>query len=47
MRTVHDHTCGSGPTTDPVGEAVVRVRFSYLLSQWVQAPITDWREGDT
>ena len=47
MRYVDHETCGFGPATDPVAKAVVRVRVSYLLSQWVQAPITDWREADT
>ncbi len=42
------HRPGSfGPATDPVAKARMRVRVSYLLSRWVQAPITDWREADT
>ena len=47
MRYVFNKPCGSGPAIDPMATAVVRVRTSYLLSQWVQAPITDWREADT
>ena len=47
MRYVHNETCGFGPAIDPMAKAVVRVRVSYLLSRWVQAPITDWREADT
>ena len=47
MRYVDHETCGFGPAIDPMAKAVVRVRVSYLLSQWVQAPITDWREADT
>ena len=47
MRYVNNHACGFGPAIDPMAKAVVRVRVSYLLSQWVQAPITDWREADT
>jgi hypothetical protein len=47
MRHVNIDTCGFGPAIVPMAEARVRVRASYLLSQWVQAPITDWREVDT
>jgi hypothetical protein len=47
MRRMNIHTCGFGPAIVPMAKAVVRVRASYLLSQWVQAPITDWREADT
>ena len=47
MRCTHTDTCGFGPATDPVAKARMRVRASYLLSQWVQAPIIDWREADT
>ena len=47
MRYVFNKPCGFGPATDPVAKARMRVRASYLLSQWVQAPITDWREADT
>jgi hypothetical protein len=42
-----DKACSFGPATHRVAMARVRVRASYLLSQWVQAPITDWREADT
>lgn len=47
MRYVENKTCGFGAATEMVAMAVVQVRASYLLSQWVQAPITDWREADT
>jgi hypothetical protein len=47
MRHTNDYSGSFGPATDPVAEARMRVRVSYLLSQWVQAPITDWREADT
>lgn len=47
MRSTHT-LCGSfGPASDPVASARMRVRYSYLMSRWVQAPITDWREADT
>jgi hypothetical protein len=47
MRHTFNHSGSFGPATDPVAKARMRVRVSYLLSQWVQAPITDWREADT
>ena len=47
MRYVDNQTCGFGPAIDSMAMAKVRVRASYLLSQWVQAPIFDWREADT
>ena len=47
VRHVINQPSSFGPATDPVAMALVRVRVSYLLSQWVQAPITDWREADT
>ena len=47
MRRMNGTPCSYGFATDPVAMARVRVRLSYLLSQWVQAPITDWREADT
>jgi hypothetical protein len=42
-----EHPCSFGPAIDPMAKARMRVRVSYLLSRWVQAPITDWREADT
>ena len=47
MRYVNQQTCGFGPAIEMMAKGPVRVRASYLLSQWVQAPITDWREADT
>lgn len=47
MRYVDKTTCGFGPAIESMAMADVRVRAKYLLSQWVQAPITDWREADT
>jgi hypothetical protein len=47
MGCTHTDTRGFGPATDPVAKVRMRVCASYLLSQWVQAPITDWREADT
>jgi hypothetical protein len=47
MRHTFDYSGSFGPATDRVAKARMRVRVSYLLSQWVQAPITDWREADT
>jgi len=47
MRCTYTETRGFGLATDPVAKARMRVRASYLLSQWVQAPIIDWREADT
>ena len=47
MRNVNHQTCGFGPAIDSMAKGLMRVRASYLLSQWVQAPITDWREADT
>jgi hypothetical protein len=47
MRCTMNHSGSFGPATDPVAKARMRVRVSYLLSRWVQAPITDWREADT
>ena len=47
MRHAINQSGSFGPATDPVAKARMRVRVSYLLSQWVQAPITDWREADT
>jgi hypothetical protein len=47
MRRAITHPVCFGPATDLVAMARVRVRFSYLMSRWVQAPISDWREADT
>ena len=47
MKRMNIDTCGFGAATEMVAMARVRVRVSYLLSHWVQAPITDWREADT
>lgn len=47
MRHAMNQSGSFGPATDPVAKARMQVRVSYLLSQWVQAPITDWREADT
>ena len=47
MRYVNKQTLGFAGAIDPMAMARLRVRASYLLSQWVQAPITDWREADT
>jgi len=47
MRSTLTQLGSFGPATDPVASARMRVRYSYLTSRWVQAPITDWREADT
>lgn len=36
-----------GPAAHEADTARVRVRASYLLGRWVQAPISDRREADT
>jgi hypothetical protein len=47
MRRMNGNPSSFGPAAHKADMARVRVRASYLTSQWVQAPITDWREADT
>jgi len=45
-RFINKPTC-HGPAAFMAEQARVRVRASYLLGRWVQAPISDRREADT
>ncbi|MEJ2204570.1 MAG: hypothetical protein P8170_10705 [Gemmatimonadota bacterium] len=47
MRRFIDHPTRYGPAATMADMARVRVRASYLLGRWVQAPISDRREADT
>jgi hypothetical protein len=47
MRRFIDTPTCFGPAASSVDMACVRVRASYLLGRWVQAPIPDRREADT
>jgi hypothetical protein len=45
-RFIKETTC-FGPAASSADLARMRVRASYLLGRWVQAPIPDRREADT
>jgi hypothetical protein len=47
MRRFNTLTKCFGPAAHMAESARVRVRASYLLGRWVQAPISDRREADT
>lgn len=47
MRRMNTHTECFGPAARVVDMARVRVRASYLIGRWVQAPIVTAREADT